>query len=223
MRSESRACKERNRSYTAALIAGEDAIFTANNTRFGCALNLGQIYRERRRLYYETVFIVNPDVSKENTETLTDALVKRVEKASGRIVKREYWGSRPLAYQIAKRKRGHYALLVTDGETTAIQALEEGLRLEERVLRFLTTRLQELSDEPSPLLRRQMKSDEATRNANEAAKDKSIEEKKEVSATTETESKEKAAEDTSKSAMPVVEKETPEQSKSTEAGGNAAT
>lgn len=105
-------------------------------------------------MYYETVFIVNPDVSQENTHTLTDSLVERVEKAGGRIVKREYWGSRPLSYQIAKRKRGHYTLLVTDGEPTAVAALEQAIRLEERVLRFLTTRLDELSDEPSPPLRR---------------------------------------------------------------------
>ncbi len=122
-------------------------------------------------MYYETIFIVNPDVSKENTGILTDTLVKRVEKASGRIVKREYWGSRPLAYQIAKRKRGHYVMLVTDGAHAAVQTLEEGLRLEERVLRFLTTRLQELSDEPSPLLRRQIKSTESTRSEDKPAEE----------------------------------------------------
>jgi len=105
-------------------------------------------------VYYETIFIVNPDVSQENTDALTDALIERVEKASGRIVKREYWGSRPLAYSIAKRKRGHYVLLVTDGEPQALQALEHAIRLEERILRFLTTRLTELSDAPSPLMPR---------------------------------------------------------------------
>jgi len=105
-------------------------------------------------VYYETIFIVNPDVSQENTEELTNALVERVEKAAGRIVKREYWGSRPLAYSIAKRKRGHYVLLVTDGEPAALQALENAIRLEERIMRFLTTRLTELSDAPSPLMRR---------------------------------------------------------------------
>jgi len=108
-------------------------------------------------VYYETIFIVNPDVSQENTEQLTNDLVERVEKAGGRIVKREYWGSRQLAYSINKRKRGHYTLLITDGEPKAAAALEEGLRLDERVIRFLTTKLDELSDEPSPLLRRKAK------------------------------------------------------------------
>jgi len=105
-------------------------------------------------VYYETIFIVNPDVSQENTESITDNFVERIEKAGGRIVKREYWGSRPLAYSIAKRKRGHYVMLVTDGEPAAVEALEHAIRLDERIMRFLTTRLEELSDEPSPLLRR---------------------------------------------------------------------
>jgi len=105
-------------------------------------------------MYYENIFIVNPDVSQGNTEALTDALVSRVEKAGGRIVKREYWGVRPLAYGIAKRKRGHYTLLVVDGEPEAARALEQALSLDESVLRFLTTRLNELSDTPSPLMRR---------------------------------------------------------------------
>ncbi|MDQ6967840.1 MAG: 30S ribosomal protein S6 [Mariprofundaceae bacterium] len=134
-----------------------------------------KVHREGA-VYYETIFIVNPDVSQENTEELTDALVERVEKAAGRIVKREYWGSRPLAYSIAKRKRGHYVLLVTDGEPTAIQALESAIRLEERVIRFLTTRLTELSDAPSPLMRRKSAPAEEAPATDDAAAETKTEE-----------------------------------------------
>jgi len=129
-------------------------------------------------VYYETIFIVNPDVSQENTEELTNALVERVEKAAGRIVKREYWGSRPLAYSIAKRKRGHYVLLVTDGEPAAIQALEAAIRLEERIMRFLTTRLTELSDAPSPLMRRKSAPAEEAASTDEAAAEEKTEKTK---------------------------------------------
>ncbi|OIO71712.1 MAG: 30S ribosomal protein S6 [Zetaproteobacteria bacterium CG_4_9_14_3_um_filter_49_83] len=125
-------------------------------------------HRKERRLYYETIFIVNPDVSQENTEALTDGLIQRVEKAGGRIVKREYWGSRPLAYAINKRKRGHYTLLVTDGEPQAIKALEEGIRLEERIMRFLTTSITKLSDDPSPLMRRRSSTAETQETKSEA-------------------------------------------------------
>lgn len=105
-------------------------------------------------MYYETIFIVNPDISQENTEAMIDELIGKVEKSGGRIVKRENWGSRPLAYSIANRKRGNYILLVTDGEPEAIKTLEHAISLEERIIRTLTTKLNELSDEPSPLARR---------------------------------------------------------------------
>jgi len=176
-------------------------------------------------VYYETIFIVNPDVSKENTEILTDALIKRVEKACGRIVKREYWGSRPLAYQIAKRKRGHYVMLVTDGEHAAVQTLEEGLRLEERVLRFLTTRLQELSDEPSPLLRRQIKNAEAAGSEDKPVEDKPVEEKPVEEKAVEDKPVEEKAVNKTDDAAPAsgaVEKQSAKEDTATEAGGDAA-
>lgn len=113
-------------------------------------------------MYYETIFIVNPDISQENTEQITNDFVTKVEKAGGRIVKREYWGVRPLAYSIAKRKRGHYVLLVTDGEPQALEALERAIRLEERVIRSLTVKLDELTEEPSPLLKRKTADQQAT-------------------------------------------------------------
>jgi len=156
-------------------------------------------------LYYETIFIVNPDVSQENTEELTDALIQRVEKAGGRIVKREYWGSRPLAYQIAKRKRGHYSLLVTDGEPKAATALEEGIRLDERILRFMTTRLTELSDEPSPLLRR--KAAPTEEKASEDSADKPADANATDSKTADSDSTDsKTADDKPAEAKPVEEK-----------------
>lgn len=105
-------------------------------------------------MYYETIFIVNPDISQENTEKLTDSLIEKIEKVGGRIVKRENWGSRPLSYTIANRKRGNYMLLVTDGSADAIKTLEHAISLEERIIRSLTTKLTELSDKASPLLRR---------------------------------------------------------------------
>ena len=81
-------------------------------------------------------------------------MVAKVEKVGGRIVKRENWGSRPMAYSIANRKRGNYMLLVTDGSADAIKTLEHAISLEERIIRSLTTKLTELSDKASPLLRR---------------------------------------------------------------------
>jgi len=147
-------------------------------------------------LYYETIFIVNPDISQENTEALTDDLIAKVEKSGGRIVKRENWGSRPLAYSIANRKRGNYILLVTDGSPAALKTLEHAISLEERIIRCLTTKLTELSDQASPLMRRaqaaakrEEEAAEAKAEAKEAEASASAENTAEATTETATESK----------------------------------
>jgi len=112
--------------------------------------------------YYETVFIVHPDLSTENANKVVDELVERLEKAGGRIVKREYWGVRELAYRIAKRKRGHYFLLVSDADPAAQKELEQAIRLHERIIRSLTVRIEEVSDKPSPLLRKPQQEEAST-------------------------------------------------------------
>ena len=151
-------------------------------------------------MYYETVFIVNPDISQENTETMTNELVDKIEKAGARIVKREYWGSRPLAYSIQKRNRGHYSLLVTDGAADVSKMIDETLRLDERVMRFLTTSITELSDEPSPLLRRRVAASEdkpteekTEAKSEEAPAEKATEAKSETKAEEKTEAKSEEA------------------------------
>jgi len=135
-------------------------------------------------VYYETTFIVNPDVSQDNTQNITNQLVERVEKAGGRVIKREYWGARMMAYSINKRKRGHYMFLVTDGDGAAIAALEDAIRLDERIVRFLSVRSESFSDKPSPLARRSKPV--ATPDADEeTTKDSDADATTEATATTE--------------------------------------
>ena len=177
-------------------------------------------------MYYETIFIVNPDVSQENTESITDNFVERVEKAGGRIVKREYWGSRPLAYSITKRKRGHYVMLVTDGEPQAVETLEQAIRLDERIMRFLTTRLTELSDEPSPLVRR--RSTPAAQEEEKAADEASAAEEAKVEATetaaeaTEAPAAEEAKAEATETAAEATEAPAAKKAKSAETSGEEA-
>jgi len=153
-------------------------------------------------VYYETTFIVNPDVSQENTQSITDNLVERIETAGGRVVKREYWGSRSMAYSINKRKRGHYMFLVTDGGASAINALESAIRLDERIVRFLSVRSETFNDQPSPLARRNKPvateavavADDSAEAAPEATAEASTEASATAEATTEAPAEEAAAE-----------------------------
>ena len=74
---------------------------------------------------------------KEAVEKFADVL-----KAEGAtIVNEELWGLRKLAYPIAKKSTGFYSLIEFDADPTVVKKLETAYRRDERVIRFLTFRL----------------------------------------------------------------------------------
>ena len=91
--------------------------------------------------HYETVFILNPVLSetqiKETVEKYEDFLVSRGAK----MVSKEDWGLKKLAYPIQNKKSGFYHLFefTVDGEV--INPLEVEFRRDERFMRYLTVKL----------------------------------------------------------------------------------
>jgi len=102
--------------------------------------------------YYETVFIARQDMTEGQVKDLTEAVSKIVTDNGGKIHKTENWGLRSFAYLINKSKKGHYVLLETDAPAEAIHEMERQMRLNEDVVRSLTTRQDELSDGPSVVM-----------------------------------------------------------------------
>jgi small subunit ribosomal protein S6 len=70
----------------------------------------------------------------------------------GEVKKREYWGLRGLAYRIKKNRKGHYMLLGIDAPAPSMQEIERQLGLNEDVLREMTIRVEEITEEPSAVL-----------------------------------------------------------------------
>jgi len=101
---------------------------------------------------YECVFIARNDVSQQQVDTITDALVTLVTEAGGEVRKREYWGLRALAYRVKKNRKGHYTLLGIETAAPTMQEVERQLALHEDVLRTLTIRIDEIDDQPSAIL-----------------------------------------------------------------------
>ena len=90
---------------------------------------------------YETVFILTPvlsdDQMKESVEKFKDVLAQNDAK----LVNEELWGLRKLAYPIQKKSTGFYVLFEFEAEPTIVKRLETEYRRDERVIRFLTFRL----------------------------------------------------------------------------------
>ena len=90
---------------------------------------------------YETVFILTPVLSdvqmKEAVEKFKGILVAE----GAEIINEENWGLKKLAYPIEKKSTGFYQLIEFKAEPTVIQKLEVNYRRDERVLRYMTTKL----------------------------------------------------------------------------------
>ena len=103
---------------------------------------------------YETVVIARSEIAQAQADAVADAATTTIETDGGAVKKREYWGLRPLAYRIKKNRKGHYILLGLDAPSAAVQEMERQLTLHEDVLRFMTVRVEEISEEPSVILSR---------------------------------------------------------------------
>jgi small subunit ribosomal protein S6 len=111
---------------------------------------------------YETVVIARSEITQAQADAVADAVTAQLETDGAAVKKREYWGLRNLAYRIKKNRKGHYILLGLDAAPSAITEMERQLSLNEDVLRFMTVRIDEISEEPSVILSR--KSDDRERS-----------------------------------------------------------
>ena len=96
---------------------------------------------------YETVFILTPVLSDEQMKEAVEKFKDVLKQNNAEIVNEEMWGLRKLAYPIQKKSTGFYTLIEFNGEPTIVKRLETAFRRDERVLRFLTFRLDKYAEE----------------------------------------------------------------------------
>ena len=97
--------------------------------------------------HYETVFILTPVLSDAQMKEAVDKFAGVITANGGAIVNEENWGLRKLAYPIQKKSTGFYTLVEFDANPDTIKKLEIQFRRDERVLRFLTFRLDKYAHE----------------------------------------------------------------------------
>jgi small subunit ribosomal protein S6 len=90
---------------------------------------------------YETIYIVQPDLNEDAIKALTEKVQEVITGMNGTCTRLEDWGSRKLAYPINKQIRGRYFYLNFDGDSTLIAELERRLRLDDRVMRYQSVKL----------------------------------------------------------------------------------
>ena len=113
--------------------------------------------------HYETVFILTPVLSDVQMKEAVEKFKAILTENGGTITNEENWGLRKLAYPIQKKSTGVYSLLQFDADPSVIATLELQFRRDERVLRFLSFRLDKYAYEYAEK-RKNVKSKEVKEN-----------------------------------------------------------
>jgi small subunit ribosomal protein S6 len=92
---------------------------------------------------YEIVFIIDPEAEDAEVMKLTEAVQKIITDQGGAVTKTEMMGKRHLAYEINHKRDGVYVLLEVDGSGAEIAELERRMRVNDRILRYMTVRVDE--------------------------------------------------------------------------------
>jgi small subunit ribosomal protein S6 len=85
--------------------------------------------------------IVDPRPTDEDVATLLTQLGDQVKSLGAEVTKVENWGKRRLAYDIRKQREGTYAIFEVSAEPSVMKEFERQVRLNENVLRFVSTRV----------------------------------------------------------------------------------
>ncbi|MCX5949991.1 MAG: 30S ribosomal protein S6 [Cyanobacteria bacterium] len=96
--------------------------------------------------YYETMYILSPDIPEEEVETHVNKYRDLVTEAGAEVLDTQMRGKRRLAYPIAKHREGIYVQLNHNGDGQQVATLERAMRLSEDVIRYLTVK----QDGPMP-------------------------------------------------------------------------
>jgi small subunit ribosomal protein S6 len=97
---------------------------------------------------YETIYIVRPDLADEDVKALSAKVQEIVTTMKGDFRRLEDWGVRKLAYPINKVTRGRYYYLRFDGDAPLIAELERRLRLDDKVVRYQSVKLEKEVEAP---------------------------------------------------------------------------
>jgi small subunit ribosomal protein S6 len=91
---------------------------------------------------YESIFIIRPSLSDDDTNKLIEKMKGLIEKTGASLLILENWGKKKLAYEIKRERRGTFVYLHFKAAGNVVSELEHAYRLEDSVLKFLTVRLE---------------------------------------------------------------------------------
>lgn len=87
---------------------------------------------------YETIIIFKTTATEASIASSTKKLEKVITKKPGKLVKKDEWGNKTLAYPIKKEKQGRYVIWYYNHDPKIVAEVDKALRFEEDILRYST-------------------------------------------------------------------------------------
>ena len=92
---------------------------------------------------YETLYVLRPDLEGEQTQDLINRYKEVVASQGGEVLEVAEWGKRRLAYEINEYREGYYVIMKFKDESNVTAELERLMRINDSVIRYITTRVEE--------------------------------------------------------------------------------
>jgi small subunit ribosomal protein S6 len=99
---------------------------------------------------YELIFILDPALGDDGVEAATQVAKDVLSREGAEVIDVQKWGKKRLAYEIKKRREGHYVYLRVRAVPKALAEVERHLKMSESVLNSLVHRVQEPRRAASP-------------------------------------------------------------------------
>lgn len=92
---------------------------------------------------YELVVIIDSKAADEEKETILKEVIDTIEKAGGRIINNQVWlEKQKFTFEIKKQNEGTYYLINFESKGLGIEKIRAALKLNEKVLRSLITKIE---------------------------------------------------------------------------------
>lgn len=88
--------------------------------------------------FYEMTYILNPVMDEDQQKEMVEFVASLIKEQGGTISDQDEWGTKPLAYEIDKKKTGYYVNLYFDAPQAAIKPIERNLQIHDNVMRYMT-------------------------------------------------------------------------------------
>ncbi|MGD8962483.1 MAG: 30S ribosomal protein S6 [Desulfobacterales bacterium] len=95
---------------------------------------------------YETIVIMDPDLSDEQRQPVVKRVQDVINQANGYLALTDEWGTQKLAYEIKKKPRGYFTRFDFCGTSAIVNEIERFFRIDDRVLKYMTVLLDKSAD-----------------------------------------------------------------------------